>query len=309
MKKEIMKISVAIVTSSILFTGCVNNSQIKQSKTFDIIKVDNYKTNPEYYKPIVLKLPTTDFNGKVSAEYDISTYDFSQDIDWLLKLEYKEHYIENVIKTPSSYKITLSGADGFITFYYNYEINKNDNSVTLTYRDTFEFRQKGGLFAMKINKVLQEHNDASQGIFQRIDDMYFYKNDVTIEGEIISKLPPEEVKTNLETTFGDWRTSRYDGTLFKGFKSQYIKWNDKDKFVGNHFYRLKNGKIYSVLYKNVNNEKVGIPISFAVYPYRGGSKVLYGSNIKYMISTSSRETFNKKDITQLKTYIKTIVNK
>lgn len=309
MKNQIAKISVAVVTATILFSGCANNAQIKQSKAFDRVQVDNYKTNPHYYKPVTLKLPKTNFNGKVSNEYDITTYDFSKDIDWLLKVKIQDHYVDSVIKTPTSYKIVLSGGDGFMTFYYDYKINKPDNSVTLTYRDNFEFRKKGGLFSMKINKVLQEYNDDAQVTFQRLDDMYFYKNDVTVTGKVISKLPPQEVKTNLETTFGNWMRSRYDGVLFKGLKSQYIKWNDKNKFVGNHFYRLKNGKIYAVLYTNVNNAKVGIPVSFAVYPYRGGSKVLYGSNIKYMISASSRETFNKKDIAQLKAYIKSVVNK
>lgn len=247
MKNRIAKISVAVITAAVLLTGCANNAQIKQSKAFDRVQVDNYKTNPEYCKPVTLKLPKTDFNGRVSKEYDITTYDFSKDIDWLLKVKIQDHYVGSVLKTPTSYKITLSGGDGFMTFYYDYKINKSDNSVTLIYRDNFEFRKKGGLFSMKINKVLQEYNDDAQVTFQRLDDVYFY--------------------------------------------------------------RLKNGKIYAVLYTNVNGSKVGIPVSFAVYPYRGGSKVLYGSNIKYMVSTSSRETFNKKDIAQLKAYIKSVVNK
>ncbi|WP_072681609.1 hypothetical protein [Arcobacter sp. LA11] len=307
-KKILVKTSIGLLTSALLLTGCANNAQIKQSKVFERIQVDNYKTNPQYYKPVVLKLPTTNFEGKASNEYNIETYDFSSDIDWLLKVKIQDHYVDSVIKTPTSYKITLSGGDGFMTFYYDYKVNKEDNSVVLTYRDNFEFRKKGGLFSMKINKVLQEYNDDSQVTFQRLDDMYFYKDMVKVSGKVISKLPVDEVKTNLETEFSNWN-SKYDGTFFKGLKSQFIRWNDKDEFIGNHFYRLKNSKTYAVMYTNVQGEKLGIPLAVAVYSYRGGSKVLYGSNIKHLISTSSRETFNKKDISKLKAYIKSIVNK
>jgi len=302
MKKTILKISVAVLTTGLLLSGCANNQKIKTANSYDKIKIANYKSEPQYYKPVTLKLPKT-------KEYDIRTYDFSKDIDWLLKFKFRDDYVESVTKTPKSYKVNIHSGDGFSTYFFDYKINQADNSLILSYRDYFEFRKGGGLFATKNEKALQQFNGFVQDTFQRLDDMYIYKDIVQVKGEVISKLPPQEVRTNLETNFGNWTNSRYDGVLFKGLKTQFVKWNDKDEFVGNRFYRLKNGKIYAVLYKNINSQKVGIPVSFSIYPYRGGSKVLFASNIKKMVSLGARETFTTKDIPQLKSFIKSVVNK
>lgn len=301
MKKTLIKISIATLTASILLTGCANNEKIKTSSNYNKIKVANYQSEPNYYKPVTLKLPKT-------TKYDITTYDFSSNIDWLLKFKFRDDYVESVTKTPTAYKISIHSGDGFSTYFWDYKINKADNSIVLNYRDYFEFRKGSGLFASKNEKALQKYNGFVQDTFQRLDDMYIYKDILTVKGEVISKLPPQEVRTNLETNFGNWN-SRYEGTLFKGLKNQYIKWNEKNEFIGNRFYRLKNGKLYAVLYTNVEGKKVGIPVSFSIYDYRGGSKVLYASNVKQLISLGDRETFSNKDIPQFKNFIESVVNK
>ena len=64
---------------------------MKTSSNYNKIKVADYQSEPNYYKPVTLKLPK-------STKYDIRAYDFSNDIAWLLKFKFRDDYVESKTK-------------------------------------------------------------------------------------------------------------------------------------------------------------------------------------------------------------------
>lgn len=309
--KNLVKLSLGVITAVFLLSGCANQTPNTPSVNKQI-EITNYKTNPNYYQPVEVKLPKIDFEGKTLNKYNVTTYDFSNDIKWLLSLEIKEEYINNVVKTPTTYEVKLGHTGlGLYTFYYDYKINEKENSITFTYRNYIDYIEGTGIFASFSKKDFEEYNNNyAQPTYKRLDKIYYYQKDIPFEGEYLSTLPPEEVTTNLQTELVIWGKNEYKGEFLKGLSNQFIKWNEgNDKFVGNNYYRLNNSELYGYLYTNTDGNKLGIPISIAVYPYRGGSKILYGSNIKHMYTTSSGQTIKKEDLKILKENLEKIFNK
>jgi len=153
----------------------------------------------------------------------------------------------------------------------------------------------------------------------KFDPNYSITNNAVVLGHDIKLLNPFNVlKQDAMKMFNSLkntpiiirRSLKFKGEINTKYPDKAVYANFK-RILGNYSWRDYNRDISEVKKQNTFSlmvNKTEFPLFVEVYPYRDGSKVIYSTNLGYIIDSKGNSTLSHKKIEELHKKIKDIIN-
>lgn len=329
-KKSIIKRSIVggIITTSLVigFSGCSGTNQPLPPKQMSTSSVNTVEEN-FIFKDSLNDKPIT----KREFIYLITKHLSSNS-------NYSHKKIKsNSIRTTYGQTVAYKNNELIVNYFYgdqncNSKCQSSGGSVTkVTYKLPIEIKENSeNNFTVKVstpkNYIVRPHTNALGITYDPLDTLGNLENDVkrmvnSLKYKVLTK---EERIAKVKKYNPSYALGNYKAIL-KSLEPKVIKVQRDFNFNGevNSEYQMES--VYANISralsdiggygKSISDEKMTnmfyldkYAVTFEVYPYKNGSKVVYKGNLKYTIDSQGNTSLDSKMVEDLRTKIKNIIN-
>ncbi|MEI8659242.1 hypothetical protein [Vibrio sp. Hal054] len=296
-------IFLSVVTVSVI-SGCTGNGNSMGRVVNDRI---DFQSNLATHEFVVMKMGRLDESNITDALVD-SMYSISN-----IPQAYRHIYREKKNKETKNYWIGGLGIDHSprlidITYSANSR-HKLDNNTW--YYETIDIDERRATFSVDITEDNKSYHVTLKcpNSYKDIDDL----RGANIFEEYVNPLPQGVISNDLNNlcenssiTIG--QSELVEGSFNSKFKPEDVYANFERILVANNsvtqnLSKVKTFDINKAHTFTLEQDGGSTELGINVYPYRGGSKILYAYNYRYKLTGDNKTTYNKSDMKKVRSVL------